>query len=68
MTWVKFSDKKPEEGVFLITRRSGNIIENKRIWKKSKLSIPPPFTHWWDGEPNFQLAIGRWKDEESQKI
>ena len=66
MTWVRFSDKKPPEGEMLITRcpdlLDGDCIQDFRIWVKSKMSLSPIFTHWWQGSKDINLAKEHWKN------
>lgn len=63
--WVKFSDRKPKEGIPLITRSPGyqsrgDSFEDWREWKKEILSYRPPPSHWWHGEFNFDEAVKQW--------
>ncbi len=61
--WVTFRERKPEEGGYLITAsitKDGVSTETWKKWKKSNLTMTPKITHWWDGEPNFDLAIHNW--------
>lgn len=63
MSWVSFKQKIPNEGSFLITAsvtRDGVSTESWNEWRKSNLKMTPKITHWWDGEPNFDLAISKW--------
>lgn len=63
MSWVSFKQRKPDEGKYLITAsmtKEGVNTESWNEWKKSNLEITPKITHWWDGEPNFDLAISKW--------
>jgi len=64
--WIEFSQRKPKEGISLITRstgydKKGDSFEDWRCWKVDILSYNPPPSHWWDGEFNFNLAVERWK-------
>lgn len=73
--WVKFSDKKPQEGEYkegeyLITRFPGfggigNSFEKWRIWSKEHLNVSYPegtgrISHWWDGPSDLDLATEAW--------
>jgi len=70
MMWRKFSDTKPEEGIKLITRHPGREIASEAFetwhnWKKDDLKTTfsegrGNITHWWDGEPDFDLAVNMW--------
>ena len=64
MSWISFKDeKKPEEGKYLITAsmtKQGVVTDSWREWKNSNLKTSYPITHWWDGDPNFDLAISKW--------
>ena len=65
MSLVKFTDKKPKQGIPLITRSpgyeaKGDCFEDWRKWKIDVLSYNPLPTHWWDGPLDFDLAIGSW--------
>jgi hypothetical protein len=69
MSWIKFSDRKPDEGGELITRstgwdKKGDAFENWRIWSNKFLTVKPPITHWWDGEFDIDLAAKEWEDKE----
>ena len=68
MTWVKFSDRKPKLGEYLITRapskiRGASFIESWRMWDEQFINMQPhPLSHWWDGEPCFDAAVKDWND------
>jgi hypothetical protein len=67
MTWVKFYDRKPPEGEFLITycrgwRKGEYFIESWNHWdKKTQFCSPYNISYWWDGEPDIDKAIEDWK-------
>ena len=63
MSWISFKTRKPQEGGYLITAstsKEGIDTESWKNWKNSNLKMGYPLTHWWDGEPNFDLAISKW--------
>lgn len=67
--WIKFSEKKPIIGTYLIThspgiRKGEYYIDDHRNWDGSWLKfaiMPHPASHWWNGEPNIETAIENWK-------
>ncbi len=68
--WVKFSERKPKEGI-LITRftpwsKQGHAFETWRLWENDYLRTMTGFTHWWDGEYNFDLALENWEKNEEK--
>lgn len=69
MTWIKFSERKPKGKINLITRapaweKGESFIDLWRIWDESIIEIlPHPFTHWWDGEDNIELAHKEWESK-----
>ena len=67
--WISFKNRKPKQGIPLITRspgyeRKGNCFEDWRIWKTDIISYNPPPTHWWDGVNDFDRAIDCWPRQE----
>ena len=69
--WVKFIDKLPKLRQYVIVRdagydakgiRLGDCFHDYRQWEKEILNHKPSPTHWWDGEPNFKLAVESWKN------
>lgn len=66
--WVKFSQRKPKLGGYLITRapscnKDDNFFDDHKDWDETWLHFPlkpAPVSHWWNGEPNFELAIKSW--------
>ena len=69
MVWIKLSESKPKKGQYVITRGSsysgGDLFESHRIWMpESYLNITPPLTHWWSGEPDFDLSVKEWRKNE----
>jgi hypothetical protein len=73
MPWIKFSDRKPKNGHYLITRSpgyqgKGDAIESWDSWDgKRYKNIRPTNTHWWDGPDNFDYAIEAWNEEKRKK-
>lgn len=66
MTWVKFSDRKPENKKPLITRctpwdKKGDAFEDWREWNNDYIRTIKAITHWWDGEYDFDEAVEEWK-------
>jgi hypothetical protein len=64
--WVKFSERHPKKGQFVITRhpgKPGDAFEDHRMWNPNYLNVLPPVTHWWDGEECFDFAIKLFLDE-----
>jgi hypothetical protein len=64
MTWVKFSDRKPIDGTYMILRspgyNGGNSFEGGITHLKNTINVSPAYTHWWDGERDSDLAIKEW--------
>lgn len=71
MVWIPFSERKPIEMKFVITRSpswngKGDAIESWRLWDNLYYyACKPAPSHWWDGEPDFDLAVKEWSKERS---
>lgn len=66
--WIAFKNKKPKQGIALITRSQGyhpksDCFEDWRKWKMDILSYNPPPTHWWEGDFDFEKAVNEWKNK-----
>lgn len=71
--WVKFTERKPKDGIRIITRcrpwdKIGSAFEDWRSWKNGYLTIIPSITHWWDGVFDFNLAVDAWPHKNRKRI